>query len=125
VKFLLDQGVPLRAAEILRDRGLDTVHASEVGLSRADDSDILRWCVENEAVAVTLDADFHARIALSRRVAPSAIRFRIQGLKGPDVAQSLIGLEGAYSKELESGALMTVQKHGVRIRRLPIEPASS
>ena len=38
---------------------------SEIGLSSADDSDILSWCLSNQAIAVTLDADFHARIALS------------------------------------------------------------
>jgi predicted nuclease of predicted toxin-antitoxin system len=125
VKFLLDQGVPFRAAAILREKGFDVVHTSEVGLSTSDDPEILGWCVGNGAIAVTLDADFHALIALSRRAAPSAIRLRIQGLKGPDVARLLEALALAHSDELESGALITVQRHGARIRRLPVEPASS
>ena len=99
---------------------MSAVHASEVGLSSADDADILSWCLSNQAVAVTLDADFHARIALSRGTGPSAIRMRIQGLKGPDVARILLGIVQAHATELETGALLTVQKHGVRLRRLPI-----
>jgi predicted nuclease of predicted toxin-antitoxin system len=125
VKFLLDQGVPFRAATILRQKGLDAVHTSEVGLSAATDAEILSWCSRNGAIAVTLDADFHAQIALSRRASPSSIRLRIQGLKGPDVALMLDALARAHSFELDSGALITVQRHGARIRRLPIEPASS
>ena len=64
MKLFLDQGVPRRAAELLREEGIDTVHASEVGLSSADDEVILTWCREHERVAVTLDADFHARLAV-------------------------------------------------------------
>jgi hypothetical protein len=66
VKLFLDQGVPRRAASILREADVSAVHASEIGLSSADDSDILSWCLSNQAIAVTLDADLHARIALRR-----------------------------------------------------------
>jgi len=44
---------------------VEAAHASELGLSSADDRDIIAWCRTNGAVAVTLDADFHALIALS------------------------------------------------------------
>src|SRR2546426_46744 len=71
VRLFLDQGVPRRTAVILREAGVDTVHAGEVGLSMAQDR-------ANEAVVVTLDADFHAQIALSGETSPSAIRFRLQ-----------------------------------------------
>jgi predicted nuclease of predicted toxin-antitoxin system len=121
VKFLLDQGVPARAAALLRESGMSAVHTSEVGLASADDSNILKWCLENETVVVTLDADFHASIALSRRKSPSAVRFRIQGLKGPEVARIVAGLAQAHARELESGVLMTVERKGVRIRQLPVE----
>ena len=57
MRFLLDQGVPRRAAVLLREAGLDVVHASEQGLAAADDRDIIAWCRDNGAVVVTLDAD--------------------------------------------------------------------
>lgn len=66
MKILLDQGVPRRSAQLLRDTGLDAVHASEVGLSAVDDEAILVWCREQGRVVVTLDADFHARLEPSR-----------------------------------------------------------
>jgi hypothetical protein len=48
VKYFLDQGVPRRAAELLRQEGIDVVHAGEVGLSAADDEPLrakhsIRW----------------------------------------------------------------------------------
>jgi type III restriction enzyme len=60
VKVLLDQDVPRRAAALLREAGVDAVHASEVGLSSAPDAEIVAWCRARGAVAVTLDADIHA-----------------------------------------------------------------
>jgi predicted nuclease of predicted toxin-antitoxin system len=33
---------------------------ADLGMSSADDSDIRAWCREHGAVAVALDADFHA-----------------------------------------------------------------
>ena len=39
--LLLDQGLAPGTAEILRQRGIDAIHVIEVGLDRAEDSEIL------------------------------------------------------------------------------------
>jgi hypothetical protein len=49
---------------------------------------------------VTLDADFHAAIALSGESSPSAIRLRLQGLKGPEVARLLLDILSAREARL-------------------------
>jgi predicted nuclease of predicted toxin-antitoxin system len=86
---LLDQGVPRRAAALLQEAGVDALHVAELGMSSADDAEILAWCRHNAAVAVTLDADFHASIALSGGTGPSAIRLRVEGF-GDRVIQATI-----------------------------------
>jgi predicted nuclease of predicted toxin-antitoxin system len=120
VKLLLDQGVPRRAAELLREAGVETRHAGEIGLSAAADADILAWCRANGAVAVTLDADLHALIALAGAPAPSTIRIRIQGLKGPETAELIRNVIEARQTDLTAGALVTVEQERTRVRRLPI-----
>jgi predicted nuclease of predicted toxin-antitoxin system len=45
-------------AQELRDAGHDVVRASEAGLGRADDSEILSQAIAQERVLVTLDAHF-------------------------------------------------------------------
>lgn len=88
MKFLLDQGLPRSTASLLRDTGIDTVHTGEIGLATAVDSDILQHAQRESRVVVTLDADFHALLALSGASTPSVIRIRIEGLRAQALAAS-------------------------------------
>jgi predicted nuclease of predicted toxin-antitoxin system len=42
MKLLLDQGLPLSAAALLRDAGIDTLHVGEIGMSETEDADIIQ-----------------------------------------------------------------------------------
>jgi predicted nuclease of predicted toxin-antitoxin system len=64
MKLLLDQGTPRSAATILRRAGFDAVHTGEIGLAEAEDSEIIQLASEQNRVVETLDADFHAHLAL-------------------------------------------------------------
>ena len=120
MRVLLDQGVPRRAAALLRESGVDALHVADLGMSTASDADLLSWCRDHQAVAVTLDADFHASIALSGQTAPSAIRLRVQGLRGPEVARLLLDILTTREAQLTAGALVTVQHGRLRLRKLPV-----
>ncbi len=65
MKFLLDQGLPRSAATLLTARGHETVHAGDIGPADAADSVLLAKALADECTVVTLDADFHALMALS------------------------------------------------------------
>ncbi|HVQ74649.1 MAG TPA: DUF5615 family PIN-like protein [Candidatus Binatia bacterium] len=125
MKLLLDQGVPHRAAALLREAGVEAVHTAEVGPSTAEDRAIITWCLDNGAVAVTLDADFHAWIALSGATAPSVVRIRMQGLKGPEMAGLLLEIIRTRSIDLTAGVLLTAQHGRLRVHRLPIGARSA
>ncbi|PJH76437.1 MAG: hypothetical protein CO064_01260 [Anaerolineae bacterium CG_4_9_14_0_8_um_filter_58_9] len=58
MKFLLDQDVYASTARFLSGMGNDVVLVAKLGLSRADDSDLLRIAREQERVFVTRDRDF-------------------------------------------------------------------
>jgi len=62
-RILLHQGLAPNAAAILREAGFDAVHVSEIGLERAEDSDILSIARQESRVCITLDHDFHAHLA--------------------------------------------------------------
>ena len=45
--------------------GWDLLHVADIGMSRALDSEILEFARLEKRVCVTLDADFHALLAVS------------------------------------------------------------
>jgi predicted nuclease of predicted toxin-antitoxin system len=125
VKFLLDQSLPLRAAAALRKQGYDAWHAGEAGLSRAPDDEILEWCTSQERIVVTPDSDFPTLLVLARASRPSVIRIFAQGLSATDVAGVVMNVASKHEVMLVSGALVTVRRHLMSIRQLPIEREES
>jgi predicted nuclease of predicted toxin-antitoxin system len=118
--LLLDQGLPRSTILYLRDAGLEADHVGEVGLAAAADSAILARARDQAQIVVTLDADFHAQLALSGAVGPSVIRIRIEGLKAKELADLLVRVLEQCREDLKSGAMVTVTESSIRVRRLPL-----
>lgn len=119
-RLLLDQGLPRSTAALLSQGGWDVVHVSEIGMSRADDREILRRARADSRVCVTLDADFHSLLATSGERGPSVIRIRKEGLDATALAALLQTIWSRVEDALASGALVTISERSIRARRLPI-----
>ena len=117
---MLDQGVPHDAAVRLRDLGYECVHVGEAGLSTATDDGILAFALARSAIVVTLDADFHAILAVSGAVGPSVIRIRIQGLGAGKIVEYVRFMSSRFQTELETGSLVTVKTRKSTCHKLPI-----
>jgi len=120
MRLVLDQGVPRDAAALLRSLGHDCIHVGEIGMSQAADDEILAFSREGSAVVVTLDADFHAIVAVSGAQGPSVIRMRLQGLGGPEVVEVVRKVLASFEAELKRGSLITVKALKTTCHRLPI-----
>ena len=120
MKLLLDQGLPLSAAALLRDAGVDTVHVGEIGMSKAEDSDIIQKAREDGRVVATLDADFHTLLALDMAVTPSVIRIRIERLRARALTDLLLKVITECADSIKQGSAITVEPSRIRIRRLPL-----
>ena len=120
MKLLLDQGLPRSAASLLTAAGIDTVHVGDLGLSAAEDAVILQSGHEEGRTVVTLDADFHAILAMSGAIDPSVIRIRIEGLRAHNLVELLLTVIAQCTTDLERGAAVTVQSGRIRIRLLPL-----
>ncbi len=125
MKLLLDQGLPLSAAALLREVGVDTIHVEELGMAAAEDSEILRKAQEEKRVVATMDADFHTLLAIGTALMPSVIRIRIQRLRARAVVDLLLMVLSQCEEDLEQGAAVTVEPTRIRIRRLPLLPDRS
>lgn len=124
IRLLLDQGLPRSAVTVLRKAGWDVVHTYEAGLGRATDVELLEVARRDRRTVVTLDADFHALLAVANADAPSVIRVRREGLRGEGLADLLIGIWPKIFRQVENGALVTITESTLRIRCLPINRSS-
>lgn len=119
-RVLLDQGLPRSAAGLLRALGWDVQHVSERGMSQATDATIIDLARLEARVVVTLDADFHALLAVSGASTPSVMRIRMEGLKAEQLVSLMQRVFALAGNDLETGAMVTVQDENIRIKRLPI-----
>ncbi len=124
IRLLLDQGLPRSAATVLRTAGWDVVHTFDAGIQQATDLELLETARREERTVVTLDADFHALLAVTNAGSPSVIRIRREGLRGEQLAELLITIWPRISRQIAQGAMVTVTESDLRIRRLPINPAA-
>ena len=118
ISILLDQGLPQSAATILRNKGYDVVHVSEIGLNDAKDMQIIHFAGEHNRVIVTLDADFHALLKVGGYLIPSVIRIRLEGLRGEGLASLIEQILVTVETDLVQGALVTVNAKTIRVHRL-------
>lgn len=109
MKLLLDQGLPPLTAELLRERGIDAIHVSEIGYSRAKDPKIIELAQTNNRIIVTLDADYHAAIALTSAPSPSVIWIRVVNLRAAEYVEIIIPILNEYKDMLINGILITMR----------------
>ena len=120
MKLVLDEGLPLRAASLLRDAGIEAVHVLEIGMGGAPDQAVLDKARLDGAVVVTLDADFHQILAATGADRPSVVRVRTEGLGYRQLAELLSNVIKRRGVELGAGAAVSVIGNRVRLRKLPI-----
>jgi predicted nuclease of predicted toxin-antitoxin system len=120
MKYLIDEDLPYTAAALATSGGVSAIHVIDVGLNEAEDEAVVAYALAERLVIVTLDGDYHRILAVGRMVAPSIIRSRIEGMKGPAVAALIRRIDAEFSAVLAGGVAMTVDEHQVRWRSLPL-----
>lgn len=125
MRFLLDQGLPRSTIRHLAVAGVLADHVGELGVATASDADVLETARQQNAVVVSLDADFHHLLAVSQATFPSVVRIRSQGLRGEQLAAILLNVIAVASAELEAGSVVSVSRDKIRVRRLPIGKSST
>jgi predicted nuclease of predicted toxin-antitoxin system len=122
MRFLADMGISPVTVRALRQEGYDAVHLQEEGLERLPDADILEKARQEERIVLTCDLDFAELLAVGTEALPSVIIFRLQNYTPAYVTPKLLEALAGYSRELTSGAILTVEDTRYRLRRLPIRP---
>lgn len=106
--------VDLRLSGYAIERVTDYLPAS------ATDCQIIALAERLQASILTQDLDFSALIARSGMSAPSVVSLRVRDASPRYVTALLLRLLPAIEKDLEQGAIISVDETGIRIRVLPV-----
>jgi predicted nuclease of predicted toxin-antitoxin system len=120
VKFLVDMPLSPGLARWLIDRGHDAIHASDIGMERASDTEIIGRAKQEARTVITADLDYPRLLAITGAAEPSLILFRGGNWSEADVMKRMDELlEAVSDTDIEQSVLIVDRKH-VRRRRLPI-----
>ena len=122
MKILIDMNLPPRWVQLFANAGWEALHWSKVGSPTASDWEIMVWARENGYIVFTHDLDFSALLATTQREGPSVIQIRTQNILPEGIGTLVITALKQYQRELEQGAIMTIDPHRARMRILPLTP---
>jgi predicted nuclease of predicted toxin-antitoxin system len=122
MRFLVDMPLSPELAAWLRMEGHDAAHASDLGLSRATDANILALAKQQGRTIVTADLDYPRLLALAEANDPSLILFRDGNWSDAQIIARMSALLPALAQLGPS--IVVVEHDRVRRRRLPIRSSS-
>jgi predicted nuclease of predicted toxin-antitoxin system len=117
MKLFLDQDVYAVTIRFLIDLGYDVVKAAELGLSRANDVDLLRTAQEQDRIFITRDKDFGGLVFVEG-VGPGVIYLRILPSTVQAVHEELARVLRDYSEEELKKAFVVIEAGRHRFRKV-------
>jgi predicted nuclease of predicted toxin-antitoxin system len=117
MRLLLDQDVYALTARFLRGQGHDVVTASDLGLSRAPDEQLLQTASAEKRILITRDRDY-GNLVFVKALGSGVIYLRILPSDLMQVHQELENVLISYSDAELAKAFVVVGRKGHRIRKI-------
>jgi predicted nuclease of predicted toxin-antitoxin system len=117
MKFLLDQDVYALTERFLREQKYDVVTVSELGLSRAQDSDLLKLAGKQGRIFVTRDRDY-GNLVFVHNAGSGVIYLRILPSVMDEVHVELKKVFETYREDELAKSFVVVEKDRHRIRKV-------
>jgi len=124
MKILIDMNLSPRWVQRLEQSGIIAVHWSTLGAGDAQDIELMTFARNHDYVVLTHDLDFSAILAATQSKKPSVVQIRSDAVDSEYIEDSIIVALGEMAKELEKGALLTIDLKRKRLRLLPIHTRS-
>ncbi len=121
MKLLIDMNLSPQWVFTLKEAGWDAVHWSEIGKPSAPDHEIMGFAKANGYVIFTHDLDFATILAATKADCPSVIQIRTQDVVPASLGSLVISALNQFQRDLEEGALITVDQKKLRARILPLK----
>ncbi|CAN5524433.1 hypothetical protein BH10CHL1_BH10CHL1_42690 [soil metagenome] len=120
MKIVIDMNLSPQWSEVFKQQGWSAVHWSNIGAPDALDTTIMDWARTHNHLVFTHDLDFGTALALTRENGPSVIQVRTEDVMPESLGNIVIQVIERYKRELNEGALITVDERKARVRILPI-----
>ena len=120
MKALLDVPVSPSLLDVLREFGHEGVHAAQIGLARATDSELIGFAANEQRIVITADLDFPRLLALSSAHNPGLILFRGGNYSEDEMRALLRRVLEQIEPDVLKRAICVVDKTRIRITRLPV-----
>lgn len=121
MRFLIDNALPPRLAELLREVGHDAAHVRAYGMHGTAGTDILERARQEGQITVCADTDFGAILAVQEAAHPSFVLFRDSNLNSAeDYMNVLTDAFPLLEPDLTSGCVAVFRSGRLRVRQLPL-----
>ena len=122
MKFLVDMPLSPGLATWLIGQGHDAIHASQLGLERAADDEIIERARAESRIVITADLDYPRLLALEQLLSPGLVLFRGGDFSEAEcVTRFSHALASVPTDEL-AVSIVVIERGRIRRRRLPIMP---
>jgi predicted nuclease of predicted toxin-antitoxin system len=118
--IVVDMNLSVEWSALLTQAGWPTVHWSEVGDPRAEDSTIMAWALAEGRIVFTHDLDFGTALALTHAAGPSVLQVRGPRVLPEHIGPLVLAALRQYEADLSAGALVVVDETRTRARVLPL-----
>ena len=118
--LLIDMNLSPEWAEFLKASGLEAVHWSRLGEANATDQEIFARARVEGWTILTQDLDFSQILFETAVSGPSTILLRLGDELSLETRQRVAKIIRHCQSEIVSGALLVIDEHKARLRKLPI-----
>ncbi len=120
MRFLIDMALSPQLAFWLSSQGHDAVHASQLSLDRAPDTEILVAAGNQDRVVITADLDFPRLLATLGASGPGLILLRGGNYSESEALDCVRRVLNAIPQDELKRSIVVVDHQTVRRRRLPV-----
>jgi predicted nuclease of predicted toxin-antitoxin system len=120
MKILIDMNLSPDWVKVFEKYDIEAIHWCNIGSPCEKDTVIMEWARDNKYIVFTHDLDFGSLLAATGMETPSVIQVRTQNILPISIENLVIFALRQFASELDSGALVTVDKAQSRVRILPI-----
>jgi predicted nuclease of predicted toxin-antitoxin system len=124
MRVLVDMNLSPSWARLLSREVYEALHWSSVGAGDDPDTTIMAFARAGGFVVLTHDLDFGAILAATGGAKPSVVQIRAEDVSPSAIGRQVLAALGQVARELEEGALLTVEIGRARLRLLPLSPHS-